>query len=146
MNLLEQDLLVFSGFNKVVFDVFTYGDELETLYCDIDYVETSFTKEGNKFNIYNGLLSFACPMGKTGWDILAEKYELCDKSKLFGILTLNKVTQTLRYTRSGSNYNNGKYDRNFLRVSNGFSYIIDSQFNKKRSKITNLSINIKEKP
>jgi hypothetical protein len=140
MNILEQDLLIFSGFRKVLFDSFSYGDEQEVLYCDIDDVITSFCKQGNKYNEISGLLSFVCPIDKTKYDLLQEKYELCDKTKLGGILTLTPITQTLRYKTGGS-----RYGFEFLKVSNGFNYIIDCEFNKIRKRITNLSINVKEK-
>ncbi|MDR1498719.1 MAG: hypothetical protein LBS34_00320 [Rickettsiales bacterium] len=145
MDILEQDLLIFSGFRKVLFDSFSYGDEQEVLYCDIDDIITSFSKQGNKYNEVSGLLSFVCPMGKTKYDILLENYELCDKTKLGGILNLTPTTQTLRYSTGGSRYAGNKYGSYFLKVSNSFTYILDYDFNKIRKKITSLSINVREK-
>jgi hypothetical protein len=84
-------------------------------------------------------------MRKTKFDILLEKYELCDKTNFSGILTINQYTQTLRYRTGGSRYAGNKYGANFLKASNGFSYIIDCEFNKIRERITDLSINVKEK-
>jgi hypothetical protein len=145
MDILEQDLLIFSGFKKVVFDAFSYGDEQEVIYCDLDDVNTSFCKDGNKFNMFSGILSFVCPIKKTNFDILLEKYELCEKGKFSGILTLEGRTQTLRYRTGGSRYAGDKLGKEFLKVSNSFNYIIDCDFNKKRGKITDLSINIRER-
>jgi hypothetical protein len=146
MNLLEKDLLIFSGFKKVVFDSFSYGDEQEVLFCDIDDVTASFSRQGNKYNEFSGLLSFVCPMKKTKFDILLEKYELCDKTNFSGMLTINQYTQTLRYRTGGSRYVANKLGKDFLKVSNSFSYIIDCDFDRRRGKITDLSINIFEKP
>jgi hypothetical protein len=65
--------------------------------------------------------------------------------KFNGILTLEGRTQTLRYRTGGSRYAGDKLGKEFLKVSNSFTYIMDCDFDKKRSKITDLSINIFEK-
>jgi hypothetical protein len=58
---------------------------------------------------------------------------------------LDDFTQTLRYRTGGSRYSGNKYGASFLKVSVGFTYIIDQEFNIIIKKITNLLINVKEK-
>jgi hypothetical protein len=127
--LLLQDLTLIFGI-KAVFD----DNNLEQDVLNVEISRTySYYKEGKKVNLLHGFINFICPKNQYSTDFLQDKFEVFLQSVVDTIQP--KGTLKLDTDSDRLNFNVG--NRSFTKISVGYSYILESEFNIIREKFSN---------
>lgn len=121
---LEKKLKTVFGVEKVIYDQFSLGKEIDALFCDIDEARV-YTPQGGRSFIVTGRLTLCGYAGKNQYGWIHNRIELAKKADI-AELWLGRNETPVKFSHNNGDY--VKYDVDFI-------YRWAGQYNAEQEKI-----------